>query len=61
MIATSPSTTLVESHVPPRPTSITATSIGVSAKAAKAMTVNTSKKDRRGSPFSIEPWSTRCT
>ena len=59
--ATSPSATLVESQLPPRPTSMTATSTGASANAANAITVNTSKNDSRGSPFSREPWSTRCT
>ncbi len=37
------SATLVASQVPPRPTSSTATSTGVSANAANAMQVRTSK------------------
>jgi hypothetical protein len=41
--ATWPSTTLVESHSPPIPTSITATSTGASAKLANASTVSASK------------------
>ena len=44
--ATRPSTTLVESHDPPRPTSTTATSTGASANAAKPNAVSTSKYDR---------------
>jgi hypothetical protein len=48
--ATVPSTTFVESQLPPRPTSTTATSTGASAKAANAMTVRTSKKLRGGPP-----------
>ena len=43
--ATCASATLVQSHVPPSPTSRTATSTGASAKAAKAMPVTTSKND----------------
>ena len=42
--ATGASTTLVASHVPPRPTSMTATSTGASANSAKAMPISTSKK-----------------
>ena len=42
--ATPASATLVASQVPPRPTSTTATSIGASAKAAKAIAVMISKK-----------------
>ena len=57
--ATSPSATLVASHAPPMPTSMIATSIGASAKAANASTVNTSKKLRRGPPLSCERVSTR--
>ena len=45
--ATVPSATLVLSQVPPMPTSMTATSTGASANIAKAMPVNTSKKDSR--------------
>ncbi len=45
--ATAPSATLVASQRPPRPTSITATSTGASAKAANIIPVRTSKKDRR--------------
>ena len=41
--ATWPSATLVESHSPPMPTSITATSTGASAKLEKASTVSASK------------------
>ena len=37
-------TTLVASHVPPRPTSSTAASTGASAKVANAIAVSTSKK-----------------
>ena len=43
--AISPSTTLVESQVPPSPTSITATSTGASANAANAIAVSISKND----------------
>ena len=43
MTATSDETTLVASHSPPIPASKTATSIGASAKAAKAIAVITSK------------------
>ena len=59
MTSTSEATTLVESQVPPSPTSTTATSTGWSAKAASAMTVRTSKKDRRGPPADCERSSTR--
>ncbi len=45
--ATAPSATLVLSQKPPMPTSMTATSTGVSAKVAKAMPTSTSKKDSR--------------
>ncbi len=45
MTATAPSATLVQSSLPPTPTSMTITSTGVSAKMAKAMPVRTSKKD----------------
>ena len=41
--ATWPSATLVESQVPPRPTSTTATSTGASANAENAMAVSTWK------------------
>ena len=40
-----PSATLVESQVPPIPTSMTATSTGASAKAANPIAVRTSKND----------------
>ena len=40
--ATGASTTLVESQVPPSPTSMTATSTGASANAANAIAVRTS-------------------
>ena len=43
--ATAPSATLVQSSLPPTPTSRTITSTGVSAKIAKAIPVSTSKKD----------------
>ena len=43
--ATAPSATLVQSSLPPTPTSSTITSTGVSAKIAKAIPVSTSKKD----------------
>ena len=43
MTATSASTTLVASHSPPKPTSMTPTSIGCSAKAAKARAARASK------------------
>ncbi len=43
MTATWPSATLVASHSPPRPTSITATSTGASANAAYAIATSTSK------------------
>ncbi len=43
--ATAPSATLVASQVPPRPTSMTATSTGTSAKMANAMPVRTSKNE----------------
>ena len=42
---TVPSATLVESQVPPRPTSMIATSTGASAKTANAIPVITSKND----------------
>ena len=42
---TSASTTFVASHCPPIPTSITPTSIGCSAKAAKASAVIASKNE----------------
>ena len=45
--ATAPSTMLVASQVPPRPTSTTATSTGASANAANAIAVSTSKNDSR--------------
>ena len=45
--ATEASMTFVASQVPPMPTSTTATSTGASAKAAYAMPVSTSKKERR--------------
>ena len=45
MTATTPSATLVQSSLPPTPTSSTTTSTGVSAKIAKAIPVSTSKKD----------------
>ena len=48
--ATCPSATFVESHSPPMPTSITPTSIGASAKVAKASTVSASKKVSGASP-----------
>jgi hypothetical protein len=48
--ATCPSPTLVESHSPPMPTSMTATSTVASAKQAKASTVMLSKKVSRGRP-----------
>ena len=47
MTATEPSITFVASQLPPMPTSTTATSTGASAKAAYAMPVRTSKKERR--------------
>ncbi len=59
--ATSGCTTFVVSHVPPRPVSTTATSTGVSAKAANAMSVSTSKKLSRGSPRSAARSSTIVT
>ena len=43
--ATAPSAMLVASQVPPRPTSMTATSTGASANAANAIAVSISKKD----------------
>ena len=43
--ATTPSATLVQSSLPPTPTSRTTTSTGVSAKIAKTIPVSTSKKD----------------
>ncbi len=46
-------TTLVESHSPPMPTSITATSTGASAKHARARTVSASKKVSGSSPFAV--------
>ncbi|CAM5446153.1 hypothetical protein STANM309S_03024 [Streptomyces tanashiensis] len=45
--ATEASMTFVASQVPPMPTSTTAASTGASAKAAYAMPVRTSKKERR--------------
>ena len=61
MIAISASTTLVESHSPPRPTSMIATSTGASAKAAKAITVSTSKNDSFGPPAACDEVSTIST
>ena len=58
---TSPSAVLVESHEPPIPTSITATSTGASAKATKASTVSSSKKVRGASPAAASSASTRST
>ena len=55
--ATAPSATLVASHLPPRPTSITATSTGASANAANIMPVSTSKNDSAAGCRS----STSCT
>ncbi len=55
--ATAPSATLVASQRPPRPTSITATSTGASAKAANIMPVRISKKDSGAGCWS----STSCT
>jgi hypothetical protein len=43
----------VESHSPPIPTSITATSTGASAKLAKASTVSASKKVSSASPAAV--------
>ena len=47
--ATAPSATLVASHRPPSPTSITAASTGASANAAKPIAVSTSN-------FDSAPW-----
>ena len=55
--ATRASATLVASHVPPMPTSMTATSTGASANSAYAMPTITSKKLIGCSP----PASTICT
>ncbi|CPU67470.1 Uncharacterised protein [Mycobacteroides abscessus] len=59
--ATSASTTLVESHSPPMPTSTIATSTGVSANAANATPVRTSKKLSCDCPVSASSASTTCT
>ena len=55
--ATAPSATLVASHRPPRPTSITATSTGASANAANIMPVSTSKKDSGAGCWSSTSWT----
>ena len=54
--ATWPSATLVASHRPPMPTSITATSTGASANAANIMPVSTSKKDILAGCWSSTSW-----
>jgi hypothetical protein len=61
MITTGASTTLVASHRPPRPTSMTATSTGASANAANAIAVTTSNLLMRGPPAASDCWSTSST
>ena len=61
MTETAASTTLVASHRPPMPVSITAMSTGASANAANAMAVTTSNLLIRGPPPASEEASTICT
>ena len=61
MTATGASTTLVASQRPPIPTSMTATSIGASAKAANAIAVTTSNLLIAGPPAASDCLSTNST
>ncbi len=59
--ATSPSAVFVESHDPPMPTSITATSTGASENATNATAVSSSKKVSGSSPAPVSSASTSST
>jgi hypothetical protein len=61
MTATGAFTTLVASHRPPSPTSMTAMSTGASANAANAMAVTTSNLLIAGPPAASDWASTSCT
>ena len=61
MTATGALITLVASHRPPMPTSMTATSTGASAKAANAIAVSTSNLLIGGPPADSDCWSIICT
>ena len=61
MTATGAFTTLVASHRPPSPTSMTPMSTGASANAANAMAVTTSNLLIAGPPAASDWASTSCT